>query len=201
MEGREVLDLLNRAKGGDTTAIDDLRQKADTGDPVAQTGLATAYLAGIGVAKDDAEAARLTRLAADQGFPPAEYDLALLILPAVAFQRTSASRQNGWRKRRPARVAPAEQHRIVVRGWARRAERHEEGRVLLSQGGDQASPKRKIIWRIVCEWRGRQEEPERGEEVVRQGGGAGASRRAAQHRDVTATNEAQVAYPLYQPRS
>ena len=101
MEGREVLDLLNRAKGGDTTAIDDLRQKADTGDPVAQTGLATAYLAGIGVAKDDAEAARLTRLAADQGFPPAEYDLALLILPAVAFQRTSASRQNGWRKRRP----------------------------------------------------------------------------------------------------
>lgn len=78
MESRDVIELLNRAKNGDATAVEELRQRSDTGDPVAQTGLATAYLAGIGVAKDDAEAARLTRLAADQGFPPAEYDLALL---------------------------------------------------------------------------------------------------------------------------
>ena len=58
MDSREIIELLNRAKNGDATAVDELRQRADTGDPVAQTGLATAYLAGIGVAKDDAEAAQ-----------------------------------------------------------------------------------------------------------------------------------------------
>jgi hypothetical protein len=79
MDTREVFGLLERAKNGDTTAVDELRRNADAGDPVAQTGLATVYLAGLGgVAKDDAEAARLTRLAAEQGFPPAEYDMALL---------------------------------------------------------------------------------------------------------------------------
>ena len=79
MDTREVFGLLERAKNGDSTAVDELRRNADAGDPVAQTGLATVYLAGLGgVAKDDAEAARLTRLAAEQGFPPAEYDMALL---------------------------------------------------------------------------------------------------------------------------
>ena len=109
MDTREAFGLLERAKNGDATAVDELRRNADTGDPVAQTGLATVYLAGLaGVAKDDTEAARLTRLAADQGFPPAAYDLALLYFTGRGVSKDIGESARWLEKAANSGIAPAQ---------------------------------------------------------------------------------------------
>jgi TPR repeat protein len=109
MDNHEVFGLLERAKNGDAAAVDELRRNADAGDPVAQTGLATVYLAGLGgVAKDDAEAARLTRLAAEQGFPPAEYDLALLYFTGRGVPKDIGESAKWLEKAANSGIAPAQ---------------------------------------------------------------------------------------------
>ena len=55
-----------------------LQERADRGDPQAQTELGSRYYAGRGVPQDDAAAVRWTRLAAEQGHAPAQYNLGLL---------------------------------------------------------------------------------------------------------------------------
>ncbi len=55
-----------------------LQERADRGDPQAQTELGSRYYAGRGAPQDDAEAVRWTRLAAEQGHAPAQYNLGLL---------------------------------------------------------------------------------------------------------------------------
>ena len=55
-----------------------LQERADRGDPEAQTELGSRYYAGRGVPQDDAAAVRWTRLAAEQGHAPAQYNLGLL---------------------------------------------------------------------------------------------------------------------------
>ena len=55
-----------------------LVERAEQGDAVAQNELGSRYYAGRGVERDDAEAARWTRLAAAQGYAPAQYNLGLL---------------------------------------------------------------------------------------------------------------------------
>ncbi len=57
---------------------DDLRDRAEQGDPAAQAELGRRYYVGDGVPQDDDEAARWTRLAAEQGHAPAQYSLGLL---------------------------------------------------------------------------------------------------------------------------
>ena len=55
-----------------------LQERADRGDPQAQTELGSRYYAGRGVPQDDAAAVRWTWLAAEQGYAPAQYNLGLL---------------------------------------------------------------------------------------------------------------------------
>ena len=57
---------------------DGLRERAERGEPEAQTELGGRYYAGRGVPQDDAEAARWTARAAEQGYAPAQYNLGLL---------------------------------------------------------------------------------------------------------------------------
>ena len=60
------------------------------------------------MAKDDAEAARLTRLAADQGFPPAEYDLACFYFTGRGVPK-DISESAKWLEKAAAKgVAPAQ---------------------------------------------------------------------------------------------
>jgi uncharacterized protein len=109
MDSREALSLLERAKSGDTTAVDSLRQQAEAGDPIGQTALATVYLAGIGgVTQDDAEAVRWTRMAADQGFAPAEYDLALLYFTGRGIAKNDAECAKWLQKAADKGIAPAQ---------------------------------------------------------------------------------------------
>jgi len=114
MDNQEALSLLERAKNGDTTAVDTLRQQADAGDAIAQTALATVYLAGLGgVAKDDAEAVRWTRMAADQGFPPAEYDLALLYYTGRGVTKDDAESAR-WLQRAADKGVPPAQNNLAL---------------------------------------------------------------------------------------
>lgn len=115
LEPQEVMSLLERAKNGDATAVPTLRQYGDAGDPMAQTALATVYLAGIGgVTKDDAEAARWTRLAADQGFPPAEYDMALLYFTGRGVTKDDAESARWLQKAADKGVAPAQNNLALL---------------------------------------------------------------------------------------
>ncbi|MCY4027173.1 MAG: tetratricopeptide repeat protein [Acidobacteria bacterium] len=55
-----------------------LLERAAGGDAVAQNDLGSRYYAGRGVPRDDDEAARWIRSAAEQGYAPAQYNLGLL---------------------------------------------------------------------------------------------------------------------------
>lgn len=115
MDSREALSLLDRAKNGDTTAVDALRQQAEAGDAIAQTALATVYLAGLGgVTKDDSEAARWTRMAAEQGFPPAEYDLALLYYTGRGVPKDDAESARWLQRAADKNVAPAQNNLALL---------------------------------------------------------------------------------------
>jgi TPR repeat protein/transglutaminase-like putative cysteine protease len=61
-----------------TEGVSLLRKAAGEGDAEAESNLAALYLAGQGVAKDDAEAVKLIQKAVAQAFPPAEYQLGSL---------------------------------------------------------------------------------------------------------------------------
>lgn len=58
--------------------VEGLRDRADQGDPEAQSDLGVLYLQGRGVGRDDAEAARWFQRAADQGYAPAQQTLGAL---------------------------------------------------------------------------------------------------------------------------
>jgi len=62
-----ALVLLNVSCEVQTPEIDALRARAEQGDVDAQFDLGVSYANGDGVPQDDAEAVRLSRLAADQG--------------------------------------------------------------------------------------------------------------------------------------
>jgi len=56
-----------------------IRKAAEMGDAEAQYALSSAYLIGHGgVSKDGEQAVKWLRMSADQGFPPAQYDLGLV---------------------------------------------------------------------------------------------------------------------------
>lgn len=58
--------------GGVRSSLDDIRVKANQGDPSAQLQLAVAYDQGRGVAKDPVEAAAWCKKAAEQNYAPAQ---------------------------------------------------------------------------------------------------------------------------------
>lgn len=72
-------DLNGAYRAGDFSKVaSELKAKADTGDPAAQTGLALMYLAGEGVVRDVAQAERLLRSAAEKGSASAAHNLGVL---------------------------------------------------------------------------------------------------------------------------
>ena len=58
-------------------AHDELRARAEEGEPEAQVQLGFVYMSGRGVPQDDTEAARWFRLAAEQGDAEGQFHLAL----------------------------------------------------------------------------------------------------------------------------
>ena len=67
-------------KGDYARALAELRPLAEAGDRLAQHNLGVMYQKGIGVAPDNAEAARWYTLAAEAGVASSQYNLALLYL-------------------------------------------------------------------------------------------------------------------------
>ena len=55
------------------TELEDLRNRAEAGDAEAQNNIGWMYFFGRGVARDDTEAVRSFRLAADQGHTLAQH--------------------------------------------------------------------------------------------------------------------------------
>lgn len=70
--------LYQAALKGDSSALQQLRTRAQQGDPDAEVDLGLMYYQGDGVAKDIATAAGWWRKAADQGNAAAELQLGLL---------------------------------------------------------------------------------------------------------------------------
>lgn len=64
------------AKAFKDTNMEELQQKANDGDPAAQTQLGVAYARGTGVEMDQKEAVKWYRKAADQGYVNAQWNLA-----------------------------------------------------------------------------------------------------------------------------
>jgi TPR repeat protein len=62
------------------TALNLALPRAEAGDPAAQTLAAEILSRGLGVARDDAQAAKWYRLAAEQGVPEAQFQYALMLL-------------------------------------------------------------------------------------------------------------------------
>ena len=72
----ETLDLM--ALAGIRNDLDDLRARAQAGDPVAQFNMGVKYAEGSEVPQDYQEAARWYSAAADQNDAPAQFNLGLL---------------------------------------------------------------------------------------------------------------------------
>ena len=67
--------------------FEETRAKAEKGNVMAQYNLGVAYVRGIGVMKDDREAAKWYRKAADQGHVMAQYELGVLHLHGKGVKR------------------------------------------------------------------------------------------------------------------
>jgi hypothetical protein len=81
-----------------------LARPAGRHTPIAQLSLGGCYVDGSGVARDEAEAARLFRLAADQGLPIAQYNL------GVCYENGGGVAQNSAEAARWYRLAADQGH-------------------------------------------------------------------------------------------
>ena len=79
-----------------TTAMLLFRPFADQGDAYAQSSLGFMYKYGMGVAQNDAEAAKWFRKAADQGNAYAQSSLASVTATVGAFPRTKPKPAKLW---------------------------------------------------------------------------------------------------------
>jgi len=71
-----VKSLLELKHGNTASGFADMKAAAEQGEPQAQFDLAGLYIAGIGVAKDEAQAAPWIQKSADGGYPPAQINIA-----------------------------------------------------------------------------------------------------------------------------
>jgi len=79
-------------------AIDDLRAKAEQGDPAAQFQLGMAYDSGVRVAKNQGEAALWYRKAAEQNYAPAQSSLGSLYQFGVGVQQSDTEAIRWYQK-------------------------------------------------------------------------------------------------------
>ncbi|MBE7567220.1 sel1 repeat family protein [Acidithiobacillus thiooxidans] len=81
----ETLDLM--ALAGIRNDLDDLRARAQAGDPVAQFNMGVKYAEGSEVPQDYQEAARWYSAAADQNDAPAQFNLGLLFYQGQGLRK------------------------------------------------------------------------------------------------------------------
>lgn len=79
-------------------SLDELRNAAEQGDPLAQYDLAIIYAGGRGVPKDTAEATQWFRKAAGQGHAPAQYELGLCFKHGRGVPKDEAEAVKWFRK-------------------------------------------------------------------------------------------------------
>jgi len=82
-------------------AISQLRAKAERGDAEAQVNLAARYANGVGVERDDAQAAAWFRKAAEQGEAQAQFNMGVLCASGRGVPK-DASQAAGWFERAAA---------------------------------------------------------------------------------------------------
>ncbi len=107
---------------------------AEQGDPVAQYNLAMLFIQGLGVPREPQRALPHLRRAASAGYPPAQYELGLALLPdgpdparaAAAFWLERSARQGhpmaAWRLGRLLAEADGASRSEEALAWLRRAE-------------------------------------------------------------------------------
>jgi TPR repeat protein len=80
-----------------TPEIDEALARAEAGDAEAQRNLGVRYATGRGVSKDDAEAMRWFRLAADQGHASAQFDLGVRYVTGRGVSKDDAEAMRWYR--------------------------------------------------------------------------------------------------------
>ena len=93
--------------------IADLKEMANAGDVKSQVQLGLAYLTGDGVGKDDAEAVKWLRKAADQDNPLGERYLAEMYFKGRGVQADNAEAAK-WLRLAAEQGDPQSQHNLAV---------------------------------------------------------------------------------------
>jgi len=88
--------LMAKAKALAVGDLQPLEEKAQAGDPEAQTQLALAYHAGVLLKKDDTEALRLLHKAADRGSMAAEESLGIFSEAGIGMDRPAPADALNW---------------------------------------------------------------------------------------------------------
>ena len=88
-----------RAKALDVADLQALEDKAEAGDPEAETTLALAYHAGVLLKRNDADALRLLHKAADQGFMGAQESLGIFSETGIGMEQASPAEALEWYKK------------------------------------------------------------------------------------------------------
>lgn len=94
--------LMAKAKTLNVGDLQEIEDKADAGDPEAQTMLALAYHAGVLLKQDDAQALRLLHSAADRGSLAAEESLGIFSETGVGLEQPALADALGWYRKAAA---------------------------------------------------------------------------------------------------
>ena len=87
-----VVQLAAQQTKADQKPIEEVKAKAEAGDAESEVELGLRYEKGEGVAKDEVEAVKWFRKAAEQNFAEAQFDL------GVCYARAKAWRRIRWRR-------------------------------------------------------------------------------------------------------
>ena len=97
--GATAYKLQDKAKALKLEALQNLEDKASAGDPEAETLLALALHSGTLLKRDDAEALRLLRKAADQGSMAAQESLGIFSAMGIGMQHPDPTEAMEWYKK------------------------------------------------------------------------------------------------------
>jgi TPR repeat protein len=89
-------DTLSKARAITLDELPTLEEKAQAGDPQAQTMLALAYHAGVLLKNDEEEAFRLLKLAAEKGYVPAEESLGIYYAMGIGMDNPDLQTALKW---------------------------------------------------------------------------------------------------------
>src|SRR5262249_6183424 len=89
-------DVLEKARAITLDELPALEEKAQAGDPQAQTKLALAYHAGVLLKNDEEEAFRLLKLAAEKGYMPAEESLGIYYAMGIGMDNPDLQAALKW---------------------------------------------------------------------------------------------------------